>query len=45
MNWEAIGAIGELLGAIGVIATLGLHGTEGISLRIVGSSIVYLLRI
>ena len=23
MNWEAIGAIGELLGAIGVIATLG----------------------
>ena len=23
MNWEAIGAIGEVLGAIGVIATLG----------------------
>ena len=23
MNWEALGAIGELLGAIGVIATLG----------------------
>ena len=23
MNWEAIGAIGELLGAVGVIATLG----------------------
>ncbi len=23
MNWEAIGAIGELLGAAGVIATLG----------------------
>jgi hypothetical protein len=23
MNWEAIGAVGEILGAIGVIATLG----------------------
>ena len=23
MNWEAIGAVGELLGAIGVIVTLG----------------------
>jgi len=23
MNWEAIGAVGELIGAIGVIATLG----------------------
>ena len=23
MNWEALGAIGELAGAIGVIATLG----------------------
>ena len=23
MNWEAIGAVGEVLGAVGVIATLG----------------------
>ena len=23
MNWEAVGAVGELLGAVGVIATLG----------------------
>ena len=23
MNWVAIGAVGELLGALGVIATLG----------------------
>ncbi len=23
MNWEAIGAVGEVLGAIGVIVTLG----------------------
>ena len=23
MNWEAVGAVGEVLGALGVIATLG----------------------
>ena len=23
MNWEAMGAIGEIVGAVGVIATLG----------------------
>ncbi len=31
MNWEAIGAVGEILGAIGVIATL-LYLTRQISL-------------
>ena len=28
MNWEALGAIAELLGAIGVIATLGYLATQ-----------------
>jgi hypothetical protein len=28
MNWEAIGAIGEVLGAIGVIVTLGYLATQ-----------------
>lgn len=28
MNWEAIGAIGEVVGALGVIATLGYLATQ-----------------
>ena len=28
MNWEAIGAIGEVLGAVGVIVTLGYLATQ-----------------
>jgi len=31
MNWEAIGAIAELLGAVGVIATLGNKACASIS--------------
>jgi hypothetical protein len=28
MNWEAIGAIGEILGAVAVVATLGYLATQ-----------------
>ena len=28
MNWEALGAIGEIVGAIAVVATLGPSGSK-----------------
>ena len=28
MNWEAIGAVGEMLGAVGVIVTLVYFGLQ-----------------